>query len=146
MTDTRMFDEAAFFQTCSGCRRVDADLERYVGLDFRLTRSAAALNFRQLKVNKREAAMFGQPGSDQYAQTLANAVDLGQIAELIAAQEGGKSGVLLNDGRFNIFPVLGKDSALYSVLIRCDVGRWDVHCYPFRATRMLNIGHRVFSN
>ena len=141
------FDEAAFFQPCAG-RWVDADLDRYVGLETRSTRSASALNCRQLEVGENEATMFGQSGSDQYAQTLANVCDLGQIAELIAAQEGGKPGVLLNNGCANIFPVRGKDGSLRVVHVFWSGGvrRWYVYCDPFKAVSVWFAGGLVFSN
>lgn len=141
------FDEAAYFQIRSGLW-VDSDLERYVGLETRVTRSSDALKRRQLEVNENEATMFGQPGSDQYAQTLANACDLGQIAELIVAQEGGKTGVLLNNGYANIFPVCGKDGTLHVVYVGWDGGvrKWYVYCFPFEADVVWSAGYQVFSN
>ncbi len=141
-------DEAAFFQTRSGLW-VDSDLSRYVGLQMRATRGAKALKSpRLLSQNEREDVMFGELGSPEDAQALAKAVDLGQIAELIVAQEGGKSGVLLNNGYANIFPVRGLDGALRVVRVywRADYRRWFVYCYPFRPDGVWYAGRRAFSN
>ncbi len=145
-TKQQSSDEAAFYQNRTGLW-VDADLKRYVGLQTRATRGAKALKSpRLLSQNENEATMFGQPGSDQYARTLAYAVDLGQIAELIAAQEGGKPGVLLKNGYANIFPVRGKEGALRVVHVYWYDGKWGVYCDPFMAGHVWNASGQAFSN
>lgn len=143
---TKTFDEAAYYQTRPGLW-VDADLKRYVGLQKRATRGATALKKpRVLAKNESEPTMFGQPGSDQYAQTLANAVDLGQIAGKIEAQKNGEDGELLTDGRANIFPVRGLDGTLHVVHVNRFDGEWRVRCNPFRPDNVWGAGRRVFSN
>lgn len=144
----KMFDEAAFFKTRRGLW-VDSDLERYVGIVARSTRGANVLKApRVLTENENEAKIFGQPGSAQYQKLLDNAADLGQIAELIAAQEGGIPGVLLNNGCANLFAVRGKAGALRVVSIHWDAAfhRWFVYCRLFRADYVWGADHLVFSN
>lgn len=144
---TQPFDEAVFFQTRSGLW-VDSDLERYVGLEKRTRRDSSVRKRRLLSQNENEVTMFGQLGSDQHTETLANAVDLGQIAELIAVQATGKSGPLLNNGYANIFPVRGKDGALRVVNVYWSAGdrEWFVGCRPFLPDVVWSAGDQVFSN
>ncbi len=140
------FDEAAFFQTRLGLY-VDPDLKRYVGLQTRTMRGAAALKQpRVLTADESEATMFGNPNSEQYRKTLENAPDLGQIAGKIEAQWDGKVGELLTDGQANIFPTRGLDGALRVVRVRRGAGEWHVFCFPFNADNVWLAGYLVFSN
>lgn len=144
----KTFNEATFFQIRHGLW-VDYDLKHYVGLEIRATRGAKALRIPRLLVeNENEVTMLGQPGSAQYAETLPNAVDLGQIAELIEAQKYGQRGVLLNNGYANLFPVLGKDGALHVVVVlwRTNDSEWFVSHHLFDPCRVWSAGHLVFSN
>ena len=148
VVEGEFFDEAAFFQTRSGLW-VDPDLDRHVGLQTRPTLGAKMLKApRVLTQDEIEATMFGQPGSAQYVETLANAVDLGQIAELIKAQERGESGVLLKNSHTNIFPVRGKDGALCFMDVNYGAARreWYVYCHQFGAVGVWYAGNQVFSN
>jgi hypothetical protein len=64
--------------------------------------------------------------------------ELWTIAQMITAQEGGKGGALLNDGRANIFYVA---DFIVRVCWRADLGEWRVrHEYPGR----WRTGTRVF--
>jgi hypothetical protein len=139
------YNGSTFFQTQSG-RWVDSDLDRYVGLDGH-TRGTLPVG-RVLKQNTAEADMFGKLGTTMHEETLKNACDLGQIGELIAAQEGGKPGTLLNNGYANIFPVRGKDGALRVVYVlwSADDREWRVYCGPFDPDFVWRDGRRVFSN
>lgn len=140
------FDEVAFYQTRPGLY-VDPDLKRYVGLQVRATRGAKALKPPRLLLNNEsEATMFGELGSPEHAQAIANACDLGQIAGKIEAQKNGEDGELLTDGKTNIFPVRGLDGALRVVDVFRYVGEWRVHCFPFRADGVWRAGRQVFSN
>ncbi len=140
------FDEAAYYQTRPGLY-VNPDLKRYVGLQVRATRGAKALKPPRLLLNNEsEATMFGELGSPKHAQTLANAVDLGQIAGKIEAQKNGEDGELLTEGEANIFPVCGLDGALRVVDVGRDDGKWLVVCRPFRADFVWLAGFQVFSN
>jgi hypothetical protein len=78
----------------------------------------------------------------------ANAVCPSQIWELIQAQPGGIPGKILNDGKANIFYVLGKDGALFTVFVRWDAvySEWRVRCYHFDENGNWNQGNQVFSN
>ena len=142
---TQSCDEAAYFQTRTGLW-VDGDLGRYVGLNVRPTRFHLTLKRRVLSENESEGTMFGKSGSDQYANTLATAVDLGQIAGKIDMQWNGEEGELLTDGRANIFPVIGLDGALRVVFVLRRGGRWRVYCRPFRPGLVWFAGYQVFSN
>lgn len=142
----KTFDEVSFYQTRPGLW-VDSDLERYIGLQKHATRGVAVLKKpRVLTQNDNEATMFGALGSDKHILTLANAVDLGQIAGKIEAQWDGEVGELLTDGSANIFPVRGLDGTLRVVVVNRRGGEWDVRCAPFRAGRVWGAGDRVFSN
>ena len=144
----KTFDEPAFFQNRAG-RWVDSDLEKYVGLKVCKTRGAAALKQpRLLSKNESEEAMFGQLGTVKHAEILANVCDLGQLGELIVSQEGGVSGVLLNNGYANIFPAIGKNGALCVVRVRWSAGDrgWRVSCRPFLPGLVWRAGRSVFSN
>lgn len=70
-----------------------------------------------------------------------------QIAELIDAQPGGKSGKLLNNGYANIFYMIGKDEVLFAVSVYwASVDRqWLVHACVLGGGYWL-AGHRVFRN
>ncbi|MBY0538218.1 hypothetical protein K2P47_02360 [Patescibacteria group bacterium] len=139
------FDEVAYFQTRTGLW-VDGDLGRYVGLKVRPSRSHLALKRRVLSKNESEATMFGKSGSNQYAETCTNAVDLGQIACKIDRQWNGEEGELLTDGSANIFPVIGLDSALRVVRVYRHGGEWFVRCDPFNPDDVWSTGDQVFRN
>jgi hypothetical protein len=127
---------------------VDIDLERCVGFANRKPHRTAALKRRTLSFNKSETQLFGAKGTKKHALSLENATDLGQIKELIEAQEGGIAGVLLNNGEANIFTVIGRNGELYCVIVRwiAGVSKWFVFCFLFGTAYASTAGSQVFSN
>lgn len=138
------YNGSQFFQTRKGLR-VDSDLGRHVGLDGHMSRQATP-TCRSLEVNEIEATMFGDLGTAKHAATLKNACGLGQIHRLIDEQWGGRGGILLNDGRANIFPMVGKAGTLHVARVRWGGDDWCVDCDPFSACRACRAGDGVFSN
>jgi hypothetical protein len=142
--ESQPYNGSTFFQTRRGIW-VDSDLDRDVGLDGHITRGTLPVG-RVLARNTSEADMFGEPGSDKYAATLQNAVDLGQIEAMIEAQWNGQEGDLLTNGFANIFPTVGKNGALHVVYVDRSDGGWYVYCDPFEADDVWRVGNQVFSN
>ena len=141
------FDEKKFFQTNSDLHVSSDDLELHVGLEERPTRGALAFKSVQVLMSERkESALFGRPGSKRYEKTLKRTADLGQIAELIAADIVG-SRLLLRCGRgYNLFPVLGKNDVLCvgSLLFNNASDRWNVTVNPCRPDHKISKGSHIF--
>lgn len=142
-----LFDEAAYFKDRPGLY-VDPDLERFVGFTTKPARGLESLTSYKPERNTSEADIFGMPGSPRHAEVMAGATGLSQIATLINLQPGGIAGKLLNNGRANLFAVIGKNGGLYvvRVLWYADRRGWYVFCFPWFGQGVWGGGRQVFSN
>lgn len=142
----KKFDEVKFFQTDRDLF-ASSDLKLHVGLRKRPTRGASAFKLVQVLMSERkESALFGRPGSKRYEKTLKRTADLGQIAELIAADIVG-SKLLLRCGRGdNLFPVLGKNDVLCvgTLWFNNASDRWNVTVNPCRPDHKISKGSHIF--
>lgn len=142
----RAYNGSTFFQNRKGLW-VSDDIDFFIGLDGHTTRDTLPVG-RILKSKTTAADVFGHPGTDEYAATLRNAVDLGQIEAMIKVDLLGKSGVLLKNGYANIFGVRGENGLLFTVFVtwRHNDHTWDVYCELLEAADVWRAGDQVFSN
>lgn len=120
---TKPFNAAAFYQTGPGlyvyntfADRLDLKARQAVDSD-----SAASETGRPYVVSLLKADAYDKDIRKELPETHLSTLE--DIAGLIEAQPGGKSGFLLNNGYANIFYVEGKNGEVFVV----DVG-WDSDC------------------
>jgi hypothetical protein len=143
------YDGSAFFKNRPGIY-VDATLGRHLNFEGHTLLDTIPQG-RILERDTAETDVYGEPGSEKYATTLKNAVDLGQIERMIKAQWGGKTGPLLNIS--NIFPVVGKCGTLHIVRVvwynagpRKPGSQWRIFREKYVPGDVWQAGRQVFSN
>src|SRR5690606_14742846 len=70
---------------------------------------------------------------------------LSEMYGLLQKQSKGEDGVLLTDGRVNIFYVKDTSGVLRAVDVHWSGGGWFVSAYPVEFPVGWGVGHRVFS-
>lgn len=143
------WEEVAFFQTqVPEGLWVDRELSRLIPMRAADLPTAGDLVFWDLTGNDSEAHIFGEPGTSVHQWYLSQAVTITQLGRKIRKQLQGSPDELLNDGRVNLFPIVGKEGTLCIVSLDYyeEARRWEAHCDPWDWCHYWLPGTRVFHN
>ena len=99
------------------------------------------LGYHHLLLDSFHAPIIAELGGEAKAE-----ICLTEIFELVKLQKNGESGVLLNNGAWNIFSVRGQNGGvLRAVGVGWDGDGWYVNASPVGAPNRWRAGDRVFS-
>ena len=102
--------------------------------------SEQTLRYHELRESSVDGPIITELGGEAKAETT-----LSEMFSLMENQGNGKDGVLLNNGRANIFYVRDQNGVLRAVRVRWSVGGWDVIARSVELPLRWNDGDRVFS-
>lgn len=137
---TKSFDPKRFYQNRKGLDVWDTFVDR---LDLRSRKAVASTPERtyvslELKQNVYDRDIRAELPEHHLSM-------LEDIAALIKAQWGGKEGILLNNGRANIFYVEGKNGEVFAVNVNwnADDREWNVNDWRLDENGEWNAGNQV---
>lgn len=149
-TQDQMFNFSKYFINRDGLY-IWADFARWILLAYQQPiprRGIKDVDHVHLKRNMYDHEIVAEYlGGEEEARK--HALTLDQVADLIDAQWGGKSGVLLNNGHANLLFMLGKDGVLFPVDVSWSSdgssSSWGVRARQFGRVRW-GAGRRVIRN
>ncbi len=121
---TKPFNAVEFYQTGTGLYVYDTFADR---LDVNARQTVDSAPERPYVASLLKANAYDKDIRKELPENHLSTLE--DIAGLIEAQSGGKSGFLLNNGYANIFYVEGKNGEVFAVSVRWDSGRrgWGVN-------------------